>query len=708
MYKIARIPEDRYCSYFDYALQLRGEGASLCGECMYTPAGQIAKDVTVTFHKQDCVLTYADFGIVATEYQRAWNGADCALNIKLMEGPGNLPSAEIRMIVSQNGIRISTDVEKSGFTAVISGGLQFGQGDSVSAVSLDRTGSNLRSSYGPATSVIDDALFDREADRALRLLSDSCRIKYDFRKQQYCFRARNHLSLWVEEHVFASRFSVKYKGINKKNTFPTPPAGWMTWYAVKFDACEEAVVQNAKKQKELFGDYGANTIWVDWEWYHSGFDVEEGVPGIHYFSPDPVRYPNGLKYVSDKIREQGFIPALWVGPTNEQILTDDMQKNEHFVYADHVSWCGRYYFDLTNETYRKEFIPSAFRQVKAWGYEALKWDCLPISLEYADRFHENLTDPSVTSEQALRRVIQTARDTLGEDFYMLSCAGEWDRAVLFASDIFDGARIGGDIFSWEEFRRNFLERIMRFYSLHNNVFYCDPDNLVIRPEFNDYDQAVTRTSMISLLGLPLTLGDDLRVLPEERVELIRRALPPLDIRPMDIRESGEIGESVIVNLGIAKAFEEWNVVQVVNLKTQERTITVDFDGELHLDEGSYLVYDYWRKEFLGKLAGSVTLTLPACGSAVLSIRKYTGKQQIVSTSRHISQGGFDLMDVWLDKEGQLCGRSKVVAGEPYVITAYDPETQEIFCETIHPESTGEVEWSMRRQGEKSNDMKSSR
>ena len=74
MYKIARIPEDRYCSYFDYALQLRGEGASLCGECMYTPAGQIAKDVTVTFHKQDCVLTYADFGIVATEYQRAWNG----------------------------------------------------------------------------------------------------------------------------------------------------------------------------------------------------------------------------------------------------------------------------------------------------------------------------------------------------------------------------------------------------------------------------------------------------------------------------------------------------------------------------------------------------------------------------------------------------------------------------------------------------------
>ena len=500
------------------------------------------------------------------------------------------------------------------------------------------------------------------------------------------------MTLWVEENVYTNRFHVKYKPINKNSTFPTPPAGWMTWYAVKFDACENAVLENTEKQKELFADYGANTVWVDWEWYHSGFDVEQGEPNIHYFSPDPVRYPNGLKYVSDKIREQGFIPSLWVGPTNEQIITEFMEENEHSIYADRVTWCGRYFFDLTNKAYLEDFVPKAFEQVKEWGYEALKWDCLPISLEYADIFHSSLTDPELTSEQALHRVVQIARDTLGEDFYMLSCAGEWDRAVLFASDIFDAARIGGDIFSWDEFILNFLERIMRFYAYHNTLFYCDPDNLVIRPEFNNADQAITRISFISLLGLPLTLGDDLRELPMDRVELIRRALPPLDIRPMDIRELGKSDEYVITNLQIAKPFEEWNVVQVTNLLTESATLIVDFDKDLHLEEGEYLVYDYWKHAFLGRLENRITLTLPAYGSAVLAVRKCTGKKQVVSTSRHISQGGFDLMDVWLDEDGMLHGRSKVVAGEDYVVTIYDPEKQESYETIIHPIRTGEMDW----------------
>ena len=307
-------------------------------------------------------------------------------------------------------------------------------------------------------------------------------------------------------------------------------------------------------------------------------------------------------------------------------------------------------------------------------------------------FHSKLSDPTLTSEQALKRVVQIARDTLGEDFYMLSCAGEWDRAVLFAGDLFDAARIGGDIFSWDEFILNFLERIMRFYSFHNNMLYCDPDNLVIRPEFNTYEQAITRTSMFSLLGLPLTLGDDLRELPQDRVEMIRRALPPLDIRPMDIRELGKSDEYVITNLQIAKSFEDWNVVQIANLLTEEQTLTIDFDKDLHLEEGSYLVYDYWKHQFLGKLVGNITLTLPAYGSAVFSIRKYTGKKQIVSTSRHISQGGFDLENVWFDENGKLHGRSKVVAGEPYVITIFDSEKQTVFDEVFYPEITGEMDW----------------
>lgn len=719
MYEIAKKTGNRYCNYMAYAIKLVGEGDCLQAECMYlpltedseenAPVGKFAEAVTFAFENEKTGSRYTlkDFGSVETEYEISfihtpedigeWSrlGPRGVLKILLNDGPVDLPQAVVRLWAKRDAVCFWANTDDKGYVLVTSGRMVFGGKacDSVCAVALDRvkTERDWRVSYGPAASKIDDALFDRDSDRALRLVADKRRIHYDFEKKQYCFNVRGEFSLQVEEHVFERRFYVKYKGINKNNTFPTPPSGWMTWYAVKFNASETAVLENAVKQKELFGEYGADTIWVDWEWYH--FDQQgKGKNGVHFFAPDPVRYPNGLDYVAEKIKELGFVPALWVGPTNEPTFTDFMMENEHSVYADKTVWCGSYFFDLTNKAYLEEFVPQAFHKVKEWGYEALKWDCLPVTLEFADQFHAYMADPSLSSVQALRRVVKAARDIVGENFYMLSCSGERDLAVLFAGDIFDGARIGGDIFTWQEFIENFLERILRHYVYHNNMFYCDPDNLVIRPEFNNYDQAVTRTSFVSLLGLPLTLGDDLRDLPQDRVELIRRALPTLDIRPMDIREMEEHGDYVIVNLQIAKPFEEWNVVQVSNLLTEEHTVIVDFDSDLHLENGSYLVYDYWQRAFLGKKEGSIALTLPAYGSAVLSVRRCNGGRQIVSTSRHISQGGFDLLDVQMDAEGMLCGCSKVVAGEPYVITVYDPKTQSVFEHTLYPETTGELKW----------------
>jgi len=694
MYRVTDQPTDRYCNYYDYAVQIHKEDTGFSVECLYTPIGKIAEEISVSFGSGSKEYTPADFKTISYLYERLWNADNVNLKVMLTGGPEKLSEVCLKVTVKADGIIISSDTEKKGFVTFLKGRLPFGKKESVEAVTFNRAGSDLRSSLGPGASKIDDALFNRDRDEALRMKSPKFRLHYDFDAEVYGFTAQNEWSLTVEERVFETRYHVKYQRINKKNTFPTPPAGWMTWYAVKFDACEKAVLENTVKQKELFKDYGANTVWVDWEWYHSGFDLEEGDPEVHYFAPDRKKYPNGLKYVSDRIKESGFIPALWVGPTNEAAVNRYMAEHDRFVYANKVSWCGRYFFDITHPDFLNDFLPRAFEKVREWGYEALKWDCLPISLEYADRFHDALTDPSVSSTQALRKAVEIARKTVGEDFYMLSCSGEWDRGVLFASDIFDAARIGGDIFSWDEFKLNFLERIMRFYVFHNHMIYCDPDNLVIRPEFNNKEQAITRASLFSLLGLPITLGDDLRSLPMDRVEIIRRALPPLDIHPMDIRTGGSCPERLVVNLQITKKFGEWNVVQVVNLKTEVQKITLDPDADLHLEEGEYLFFDYWSHRFLGKKSTVMELELPAYGSAVLSVHKKSGKKQVISTSRHISQGGFDLKDLKLDENGILHGQSLVVKGETYVITVYDPETDHVIEKTIHPEETGEITWTV--------------
>ena len=54
----------------------------------------------------------------------------------------------------------------------------------------------------------------------------------------------------------------------------------------------------------------------------------------------------------------------------------------------------------------------------------------------------------------------------------MSCSGATDRPVLFAADIFDGARIGEDVFTWEAFERT-ARRLCHLYSMHNTILYCD-------------------------------------------------------------------------------------------------------------------------------------------------------------------------------------------------------------------------------------------
>lgn len=689
MYSIAQEKGKNYCNYFNYVLKLTDDSSDMLAQCTYVPQGKMVEALKVAFRKGQDYYIYSDFEQI--ERKHFCNSDSTNLVVKLSDP--KIGECTVTYCLKRDGIYITTDVGESGFVAEITGEVSFGSNDNVSAVCMETLGSELRSSYGPATSKIDDALFDRVTDSALRITSeDECRIRYEYDKKKYCFMAQKQLRIWVEEQVLASRFYVNYKPINKKNTFPTPPAGWMTWYAVKFNACEQVVLENAEKQKELFAEYGANTIWVDWEWCHKMFKDKNPSLEIDFFHPDAERYPHGLKCVAEKIKEKGFIPALWVGPTVENIFTDFVKEHENSLYADVQTWCSRYFYDLTNEAYLKEYIPKAFEKVKNDGFEAVKWDCLPTTLEIADNFQDYFADSNLTPEQALRNVIKAARNVLGEDYYMMSCAGGWDRVVLFAADVFDGARIGEDIFSWNDFIENFMKRIMRLYPLHNNLFYCDPDNLVVRPEHNNYEQAVSRTSLFALLGLPLTLGDDLRELPEDRVELIRRALPPLDIRPMNLTERSLNDIKVITNLQISKSFEEWNVVGITNLADDVQKIKLDFDKDLHLDKGEYLVYDYWNHEFVGKISDEMTVELKPFETAVYSIRRYTGKVQIVSTSRHISQGGLELVDVWNDGEGNLHGISKVVKNEPYIITYYEPKRKQLMEKVICSEKTCEVEW----------------
>ena len=136
------------------------------------------------------------------------------------------------------------------------------------------------------------------------------------------------------------------------------------------------------------------------------------------------------------------------------------------------------------------------------------------------------------------------------------------------------------------------------------------------------------------------------------------------------------------------------MVQIANLAAEETEITVSPDSDLHLDDGDYFVYDYCKKQYLGVFRDTLTLMLPEYGTAVLSLHRDTGRKQILSTSRHITQGAWDIISVMEAEDGTLTGCSRVIAGESYGIVYYDPTDKTVKEQVLHPETTGEIEWTI--------------
>ena len=409
---------------------------------------------------------------------------------------------------------------------------------------------------------------------------------------------------------------------------------------------------------------------MDWEWYH---DNLEGVrtDGVNSLSPDPVRYPHGMKYVAEEIEKMGLIPALWIGYTNEPESNEFIEKHPDALLVKRPEWCGQYFYDFSHPDYLNKYLPTAIENVHKWGYKAVKYDTLPTAIILHDRFHGNMYNPNLTTKEAFRNMIKKVRELLGKDMYALSCSGGGNASVLWGSDYFDAARIGEDIFSWDEYIRGCIEKLQIYYPLHNIQFLNDPDNVILREEFNTFEQAKSRISLVSLLGLPMTFGDEFDVLDASRVELIKRNLPVLDIHPLDLTSPDLKKDNLIINLNVELDQTNYLVSGLFNMTDKDDSRTYNLSKDFNLPKGEYLAYDFYRDEFLGTFNKEISLDFLPFECRVLSVRQNTKLPQIVNTSRHIMAGAAEIKKIKQTKN-QIDFTADLVKNDTYTISVYIP------------------------------------
>lgn len=151
-------------------------------------------------------------------------------------------------------------------------------------------------------------------------------------------------------------------------------AGYTSWYNYFSKISEDICIRDlngldrAKESVDIFQiDDGYQAATGDW------------------LITDKKKFPNGMKYMADKIHEKGYLAGIWLAPFCAQLTSKVVREHPDWMIVDesngrkligHVGWGGAYTLDIYNPEAR-EYIKGFFHTIlNEWGYDMVKLDFL--------------------------------------------------------------------------------------------------------------------------------------------------------------------------------------------------------------------------------------------------------------------------------------------------------------------------------------------
>jgi hypothetical protein len=465
----------------------------------------------------------------------------------------------------------------------------------------------------------------------------------------------------VKANYYRDVLGVKFYAPLDKSRFPLPPSGLCTWYYYYTRINETEVKRNAEWIAKNLKDYGAQYVQIDDGWQGTGARGS----ARNWDGLNTNRFPNGMASLAKYIKSLGLTPGIWLAPhgqNNDDVVSAN--TNVFLLRPDGTTasdtWEGRFLVDPTTPESMK-YMEDLFTKLVGWGYDYFKIDGQPIVVNEYNAKKQFMRNQTSDDGAALyRKTLAPIRRVLGPDRYLLGCWG----IPLEGAGIMNGSRTGGDIvLGWGGFQVA-LRPTLQYMYLHNIVWYSDPDVLCVRSPLT-LDQARVWATLQGLTGQALLTSDRLMDLSEERVELLRRVYPAVDIRPLDLFPTERYKR--IWDLKINHQGRKYDVVGVFNFGTEK----VD---RIHLkwkelgiaDSHPVHVFDFWNKEYLGAWSEGMVVETAPTSCRVLTLLPSSDRIQFISSSRHITQGWIDLAALDQNEAGNVFkGTSKVVRNDPY-------------------------------------------
>lgn len=471
----------------------------------------------------------------------------------------------------------------------------------------------------------------------------------------------------VMENYYRDTLGIKSYAPLDKSHHPLPPSGWCTWYYYYNRITENEVKRNAQWIADNLKDFGAQYVQIDDGWQGGG---EPGTGKRDWATVHPGNFPSGMGSLASYIKSLGLTPGIWIAPHGQSNPEFVEKHKDVFLFkpdgaSASVTWEGDYLVDPSSHG-MEPYMRVLFQTLCDWGYEYFKIDGQPIVVnEYAKK-KEFMHSPDDDNVKLYRNTLDVIRDTIGKDRYLLGCWGMPVEGI----GIMDGSRTKGDIvLGWEGGFMLALRAVQEDYYLHNIAWYSDPDVFILRSPL-PYKQAQAWATIQGLSGLALMGTDRLEDLSESRVELLRRIYPAVDIRPLDLFKVKH--DKTIFDLKVSHldGTRNYDVVGLFNYNQDTLSPIVLKWADLGIDSDcSIHAFDFWNKDYLGAWENAMLVDVDPASCRVLTLIPDNGEIQLISTSRHITQGWIDLKDdVAFDSEKLVYhGTSTVVKNDPYAL-----------------------------------------
>ncbi len=317
-------------------------------------------------------------------------------------------------------------------------------------------------------------------------------------------------------------FDAYFSSLNLRKPKIEHLSGYTSWYNY-FQKIDEKIIL-----RDLDGlDRAKDSVSI--------FQIDDGYEPFvgDWLECDKKKFPNGMKYIADKIHDKGYLAGIWIAPFSVQRVSKIAKEHPEWLVKDKkgnnewgcFAWGGAYTLDVYNPEVR-EHIKHFFDVIlNDWGYDMVKLDFL----------YSEATEPRYNKSrgQIMCEGMDFLRECVGEDKLILGCGMPLGPGF----GVVDACRIscdvdlvyGGKYYNRLEANRelpsaqNAINNTIYRRHLNGRVFCNDPDVFFFRDinlKFTD-EQKKLLAKVNNLFGDVLFVSDNAGDYSEKNVQNLK-------------------------------------------------------------------------------------------------------------------------------------------------------------------------------------------